>query len=99
MLDGYAPKHGGRKRTAEKSDLSDVPRISQAPDGNVLVVDARGMLRVEEESHSARVSAESGMAIAISIATAGGIVSRRGTAVDERAGLVGCCVVCVFARH
>ncbi|KAL4722031.1 hypothetical protein ACLX1H_011226 [Fusarium chlamydosporum] len=81
-----------RKRTAKKSDLGDVPRISQAPESNVLVVDAGSMLRVEEESHSTRVSAKADVAIAIAITMADGVMeSRRSTAINERAGLVGRC--------
>jgi tellurite resistance protein len=59
------------------------------------------MLRIEEEGHSTRVAAKADMTVAaaIAVATAEGIMeSRRGTAIDERAGLVGC-VVCWFARH
>lgn len=92
----------GRRLTAKKSDLGDVPRISQASDSNVLIIDTGRVLRVEEKRHGTRVSAKADMTIAIpiSIAMAKSVMkSRRGTAVDERAGLVGRPEVCWFVRH
>ena len=86
-----------RKHTAEKSDLGDVPGVSQTPYGNVAVIDTGCMFRVEEERHCARVPAETDMAVAIAM-TEGVIESRRGTAIEERAVLVGCMVV-RFSRH
>ena len=92
----------GRKLTAKKSDLGDVPRISQASDSNILIIDTGCVLRVEEKRHGTRVSAKADMtiAISISISMAKSIMeSRRGTAVDERASLVGRSEVCCFVRH
>jgi hypothetical protein len=86
-----------RKHTAEKGDLDDVPGVSQTPYGNVAVIGAGCMLRVEEERHGARVSAETDMAVAIAM-TEGVIESRRATAIEERAILVGCMVV-RLGRH
>jgi hypothetical protein len=86
-----------RQHTAEKGDLGNVPGVSQTPDGNVAVINTRRMLRVEEERHGARVSAETDMAVAIAV-TEGVIEGRRGTAIKERAILVGCMVV-RFGRH
>lgn len=63
------------------------------PQGKVLIIETRGMLRVEEESHSARASAEADVTVAIAIAmdmTEGIMEGRRGTAIgDERRVLVG----------
>lgn len=70
-----------------------MPRISQTPDGDVVIVDTGSVLRVEEKGHCARVSAEANVAVAIAIAIAACVtVSRRGTAIDERAILVDCVV-------
>lgn len=88
----------GRKLTAEKSDLGDVPRISQASDSNILIIDTGCVLRVEEKRHGTRVSAKADMTISITMAKSI-MESRRGTAVDERAGLVGRSEVCWFVRH
>jgi hypothetical protein len=66
-----------------------MPGISQTPDGDVVVVDTGSMLRVEEKGHCARVSAEADVAVAIAACVT---ASRRGTAIDERAVLVGCVV-------
>jgi hypothetical protein len=63
------------------------------PQGKVLVIETRGMLRVEEKGHGARASAEANVTVAIAIAMdmAEGILEgRRGTAIgDERRVLVG----------